>query len=101
MIEDLPSHLFYLIVIATHDTMRNCSSAVASLQSCVFFVLLFPAHSASNSCSSSQLKAPVEVPIQNVTFSNQLIRRAAALSFGSPPQHLAFGISAFVFIKLK
>lgn len=62
--------------------MLSRLSSVCLLQFCVLFCGLFFTNSTDNSCAFP-VKHPVKIPIRNITYSNQLIRRGVALSVGS------------------
>lgn len=55
--------------------------------------------SSQSSCRSEQPQ-PLLVSIRNVTLANQVLRRGVALSFGTPPQDLAFNIVSYVHYHL-
>lgn len=76
------------------------SRSMGLLRCWVVSFSLLSANSADASCSSL-LKPPVEIPIRNLTVSDQLVRRGAALQVGSLLQNITFGVTLFVFLKFE
>lgn len=65
-----------------------------------FFVLLALIPSpllAASDCSAPSVQ-PIVIPVTNVTLADNIVSRGAALSLGSPPQHLAFIANGWVVV---
>ena len=76
--------------------MSTTFSRQISTLEILLFLLTLPFAVSSRSSCRSELPQPLVVPIRNVTLANQVLRRGVALSFGTPPQDLAFNIVSYV-----
>ena len=76
--------------MAKYSMLYRCPVAVS-------LWLLFAQSSAQSTCTTA-VPTPIKLPVQNVTFQGNIVRRGVALSIGTPGQEISLAVNMYITI---